>query len=102
MLYRYLYLLLQLHVLGALVAAHLEEVRGRAHPVLPHGVEVVVGDALLLAELPAKRPSMYIYCSKLNIQLTSKPFVILTLQLVQWWGSGSGSPWGRGGALFGS
>ena len=50
-----LYLLLQLHVLGALVAAHLEEVRGRAHPVLPHGVEVVVGDPLLLAELPAKK-----------------------------------------------
>ena len=55
-----LYLLLQLHVLGALVAAHLEEVRGRAHPVLPHGVEVVVRDALLLAKLPAKSSSVYI------------------------------------------
>ena len=52
-----LYLLLQLHVLGALVAAHLEEMCRRAHPVLPHGVEVVVGDALLLAELPARWPS---------------------------------------------
>ena len=68
--------LLQLHVLGALVAAHLEEVRRRAHPVLPDSGEVVVGDALLLAELPTKRPSEY--CINFKIQLTSKPFVILT------------------------
>ena len=45
----------QLHVLGTLVAAHLKEVRGRAHPVLPDGVEVRVRDSLLLAELPAQK-----------------------------------------------
>ena len=60
--------LLQLHVLGALVAAHLEEVRRRAHPVLPDRGEVVVRNALLLAELPAESQRVVQLCLTNRVQ----------------------------------